>query len=198
MKWMRRALPALLVVLSLAAAGCGSSKNAGSTATTPSGPEAVFPPARTPDQWAARVVDLFLRPVNSDLVVLNNYNNPQIRVYIATQNQETLNAIHRRLGDLKGCTDKLLVIGPPPQGRKLGQINDHFKGACRNYEQVANTLLEATDMLASGKTDVIERGERAVRSVREPSRKAAIELSAAIKIAQTLAPFRRAGLQPSV
>ena len=190
-----KAIAVAVVLASLAAllAGCGSSKKAAPPPTPP------LPNARTPDQWARRIVDLFLRPLNRDLVVLNNYDNPQIRLYIASRNAETLRLIHQRLGDLQDCTGKLATIGPPPSGQvALAQVDRHFKTACKSYEDVAGKLLEATDSLASGDADNATRGVRLVANARPASRRAASELVAGIKVAQSLPPFRRAGLKPSV
>jgi hypothetical protein len=63
---------------------------------------------------------------------------------------------------------------------------------------VARNLLEATDLLSAGRADATGRGEQAARAARAPSARAAKELMAGIKIAQSLPPFRRAGLRPSV
>jgi hypothetical protein len=183
-----------LACLGLLLAGCGSSKKAASPPPSPT-----LPNARTPDQWARRIVDLFLRPLNRDLVVLNSYDNPQVRVYIISRNAQTLRIIHQRLGDLRGCTGKLATIGPPPSGEAaLARVDRHFKTACKSYEDVAGKLLEATDSLASGDADKTTHGQRLVASARPASRRAADELLAGIKVAQSLPPFRRAGLKPSV
>jgi hypothetical protein len=190
---MNRAL--LLVCLCLLIAGCGSSKKASS----PPPPPAVLPKAQTPDQWARRIVDLFLRPLNRDLVVLNSYDNPQIRLYIISKNPQTLQIIHSRLGDLRRCTGKLVRIGPPPSGDNvLARVDQRFRSACTSYEQVAVKLLEATDLLGSGKPDAAARAGHLVGSARPASRRAAADFVAGIKIAQTLPSFRRAGLKPSV
>jgi hypothetical protein len=190
---MKRAL-ALLLCLSFAVAGCGSKKN---TATEPIGP--VLPAAQTPQEWADRVVGIFLRPINTDLSVVSSFNNPQIRLYIASQNPTTLRIIKRRMNDLKRCSAKLVQIGPPPgDNEKLKTIDENFHKACKDYEVVADTLQKATPFLASGRTDVIAEGEKKIRSVRDESGRAANNFAAAIRLAQTMPVFRAAGLKPSV
>jgi hypothetical protein len=192
---MRRTVPIFLLAAGFLVSGCGSSNSKEQPGPAPN----VLPHAGTADEWARRVVDRLLRPLNQDLVVLQNFNSPQVRVYIASQNTQTLRIIDRRLRDLKGCSTKLAVIGPPPAGAgALSRVNDHLRKACRAYEEVATSLLRATDLLSSGNADDAARGEDAVQSVRDPSARAAKELSAGVKIAQKLRPFRRAGLQPSV
>jgi hypothetical protein len=192
---MRLVVPAAaLLATTLLAGGCGSSKQAATT-TAPK----VLPQAVDADEWAARVVDKVLRPVNKDLVVVSNFNTPTVRVYIASRNQQTLSVLDKRLGDLAQCSTKLEVIGPPPAGsEKLQQVNDHLKKACAAYEDVANKLLSATDLLSSGKQDDAAKGDDAIQSVRDPSAQGAKELTAGVRIAQGIAAFRRAGLQPSV
>ena len=192
---MRRTVSIAFLAASLLLSGCGSSK-AKEQQPAPN----VLPRAGTPDQWARRVVDVVLRPLNQDLVVLQNFDNPQVRIYIASRNVQTLRIIHRRLGDLRRCSSKLTVIGPPPADAAdaYTSVHDHLGEACKAYEEVAATLLEATDLMASGNTDDARRGADIVSDAREPSARAAKELSAGVKIAQGLAPFRRAGLRPSV
>jgi hypothetical protein len=191
---MRLTVPAaVLLATTLLAAGCGSSKNA--TTTAPK----VLPQAATADEWALRVVNKVLRPLNKDLVVVSNFNTPTVRVYIASRNQQTLDVIHKRMGDLAKCSTRLEVVGPPPPGSaKLDQVNEHLKKACASYEDVANKLLAATDLLSSGSKDDAAKGDEALQAVSGPSSSAARELTAGVKLAQSIAAFRRAGLQPSV
>lgn len=196
---MRLIVPAAaLLATALLAGGCGSSSS-NNAATTTAPPPNVLPRATTADEWASRVVNIVLRPLNKDLVVVSNFNTPTVRVYIASRNKQTLNIIHKRLGDLAKCTTRLEVIGPPPAGSaKLAQVNEHLKNACAAYEDVANRLLEATDLLSSGNRDDASKGNDKIQSVRQPSSRAAAELTAAVKVAQGIPAFRRAGLQPSV
>jgi hypothetical protein len=193
---MKLIVAAALLATTLLAGGCGSSSS--ETATTTTTPN-VLPQAATADEWAKRVVDKVLRPLNKDLVVLSNFNTPTVRVYIASRNQQTLDVINKRLGDLAKCSTKLAVIGPPPEGSaKLDQVNEHLTNACKSYEEVANKLLTATELLSSGNKDDAVKGDDAIQAVREPSSKAAAELTAGINVAQGIPAFRRAGLQPSV
>jgi hypothetical protein len=193
---MRLIVPAAaLLATTLLAGGCGSSSSKNATTTAPK----VLPQAASADEWASRVVNKVLRPLNKDLVVVSNFNTPTVRIYIASKNQQTLDVINKRLGDLAQCSRKLEVIGPPPPGSaKLDQINNHLKKACGYYENVANQLLTATDLLSSGSKDDATKGDEAIQEVRQPSSNAVRELTAGVRIAQGIAAFRRAGLQPSV
>jgi hypothetical protein len=196
---MKRVLSSLFVLLllclALLAAGCGSKKSAQNTTTF----VRVLPDATTPAEWADRIVNIFLRPLNQDLGVVSGFNNPQIKLYIASQNPTTLHIINTRMNDLKRCTSKLTQIGPPPKGDpRLNTINAKFHRACADYEVVADELLKATPFLSSGRSDVIQKGEDMIRSVRDESGRAADNLAAAVRIAQRLHEFRRAGLKPSV
>jgi hypothetical protein len=191
---MKRVLLVLLC-LSFTLAGCGSKKK--ETASVPIGP--VLPAAQTPAEWADRVVNIFLRPINTDLNVVTNFNNPQIRLFIASQNPTTLQIIKKRMNDLKRCSAKLVQIGPPPgDNAQLKTIDDNFHKACKDYEVVADVLQRATPFLASGRTDVMAEGEKKIRSVKDESGRAANTFAAAIRIAQHLPVFQRAGLKPSV
>jgi|tagenome__1003787_1003787.scaffolds.fasta_scaffold20616901_2 hypothetical protein len=194
---MRLIVPAAaLFATTLLAGGCGSSsKSATATAPAPK----VLPRAATADEWAGRVVNKVLRPLNKDLAIVSSFNTPTVRIYIASKNKTTLDLIHKRLGDLARCSTKLAVIGPPPAGAaKLRQINDHLTKACAAYEDVANKLLAATDLLSAGNKKDAARGDDAIQSVRDPSARGAQQLTVGVKIAQGVAAFRRAGLQPSV
>jgi hypothetical protein len=191
---MKRAL-LLLLCLSFAVAGCGGSKK--ETSSLPIGP--VLPAAQTPGEWADRVVNIFLRPINKDLNVVTNFDNPQIRLFIASQNPTTLRIIKSRMNDLKRCSNKLVQIGPPPgNDAKLKTINEDFHKACDNYEVVADTLQRATPFLASGRTDVMAAGEKMIRGVKDESGRAGNTFADAIRIAQDMPVFQRAGLKPSV
>jgi len=184
----------MLLSLTLLLAGCGSKKDEGDVKVP-----GLLPPAGTSDEWAQRVVNRLLRPLNQDLIVITNFPSAQVRAYIVTQNEQALQTIHARLGDLRKCTQKLDVIGKPPEGNPaLQRVDDRLRTACASYEDVADKLLKATDLLGSGKDAQVIEGEKLQASAGKPSRTAAQSLSAGIKIAQTLAPFRRAGLQPSV
>jgi hypothetical protein len=190
MRWIP---PLLLASLALLAAGCGSKKEAATTSTIP-----ILPDARTSDEWAQRIVKRFLTPVNKDLHVLNGLNNPQIQIYIASGNKTTLRVIDRRMNDLKHCTDKLVTIGPPTSDDEQFQRVDRlFHGSCRNYEKVAAGVLDAVPLLSSGRTDVIQEGQKRLHKIIPASEAAARDFQKAIKIAQTRPEFRNAGLQSS-
>jgi hypothetical protein len=185
-----------LLVTTLLVAGCGSKgKSASPQTTLPNVP----PAAQTSDEWASRVVDWFLRPLSADLVVLGNFSNSQVRFYIETQNQQTLDTINARMNDLQRCGDHLARVGPPPGNeQELREIDNHLRQACTPYAKVAATLLRATKLLSSGNKDQIARGQDALRGIGAPTRRAAVELTVGIKLAQRRADFRRAGLKPSV
>jgi hypothetical protein len=191
---MRRIAPMLLAAIALlAATGCGSKKQAATTNTIP-----ILPDARTSDEWAGRVVRRFLAPLNKDLQVLNGLNNPDIRIFIASGNKTTLNVVNRRMNDLQHCTDKLVTIGPPTSDDEQFQRVDRlFHSACENYEDVADTVLDAVPKLSSGRTDVIKVGEDELRKSIPVSAKAADDFKKAIAIAQKRPEFRNAGLQSS-
>jgi hypothetical protein len=185
------------VCVLLVGAGCSSKKSAATTRTTAA--PAVMPRAATADVWANRIVDLLLRSLQQDLVVVSQFDNPQTRIYIQTGNDVAIRTIRRRMTDLSQCSTKLTAIGPPPHGRApLAQVGKHLARACTAYVDVAQKLLKATQMLSSGRRDVVEQGDRIAAEARVPSRRAALELTAAIKIAQRQPSFRRAGLKPSV
>ena len=192
---MRTVLALLLLVVALVVTACGSSKKSAQTTSLPT----VLPTATTPDEWAKRVVNMLLRPLNRDLQVVNGFNDPNVLVYIANQNPTTLRIIKTRLGDLSNCSSKLVTIGPPPQSRKpLRPVNTQLKKACATYVQLAPQLQKATLFMSSGRTDVIAEGRKILRNARPLNNTAAEQFAAAIKSAQVLPEFRRAGLQPSV
>ena len=183
----------LLLAFTLLAAGCGSKKEAAPRSTIP-----LLPDAKTSDEWAQRIVNRFLTPLNRDLQVLNGLNSPQIRIYIASGNKTTLSIIDKRMTDLQHCTDKLVTIGPPTSDDEQFQRVDRlFHSACKSYEQVADTVLEAVPMLSSGRNDVIEEGAKRLRKSIPTSEAAAKDFQKAIKIAQSRPEFRNAGLQQS-
>lgn len=192
---MRLSLVLLLAFCALALAACGSSHKSAHTSTLPH----VLPAATTPNEWAKRVVDLLLRPLNRDLQIVNGFNDPNVLIYIANQNPTTLRIIRKRLGDLSQCPNKLVTIGPPPTSRPpLKRVNTQLAKACKTYVQLAADLQKATLFLSSGRTDVIAEGRKILRQSRPTNNTAAQQFAAAIKAAQVLPEFRRAGLQPSV
>jgi hypothetical protein len=192
---MRRLL-LLLCTTALVVTACGSSKK--SAEPTTSLPR-LLPAAQTPDEWAQRVVNGLLRPLNQDLQVVNGFNDPNVMVYIANKNQTTLRVIRTRLGDLAQCSNKLIAIGPPPPGRKpLAPVNSALQKACTTYVDLAQRLQKATLFISSGRSDVINEGRKVLREARPTNNAAGARFAAAIKLAQKLPEFRRAGLEPSV
>jgi hypothetical protein len=192
---MRTSLVLLLLAAALVMTACGSSHKSAETTTLPQ----VLPTATTPDEWAKRVVDVLLRPLNRDLQIVNGFNDPNVLVYIANQNPTTLRILKNRLADLSKCSTKLVTIGPPPQSRKpLRRVNTQFQKACASYVRLAARLQKATLFISSGRTDVIARGRKVLRDARPLNNTAADQFATAIKLAQVLPEFRRAGLQPSV
>ena len=192
---MRLLLVLLLIAGALGLAACSSSKKSAQTSSLPH----VLPAATTPNEWAKRVVDRLLRPLNRDLQIVNGFNDPNVLVYIANQNPTTLRIIRTRLGDLSQCPNKLVTIGPPPASRKpLSRINSQFRKACTTYVRLAADLQKATLYLSSGRTDVIALGRKILRESRPTNNTAAQQFEVAIRSAQALPEFRRAGLEPSV
>ncbi len=186
----------VLLLMATLVAGCGSKSKSTAPTTTASN---LPPAAQTSDEWASRVVDWFLRPLNPDLAVVGNFANSQVRFYIETQNQQALNTIYARMSDLQRCDDHLLRVGPPPgDDQQLKAIDSHFRQACTSYVQVGATLARATKLLSSGKQGQVASGEQALRGIGPTTRKAAVELTAGVKLAQQRGEFRRAGLKPSV
>ena len=185
-----------LCAAALVVSAC-SSKSASSTTRSRAAPT-VLPAAASADVWANRIVNRLFRPLQNDLAVVTRFNTPQIRVYIQTGNQLTLKTIRHRMNDLSGCSTKLVAIGPPPAGNAaLAGVSTHLGRACTAYVDLAQKLLKATDMLSSGRADVVKQGDKVVAQAGDPSRRAAQELAAAIRIAQRQPSFRRAGLTPS-
>jgi uncharacterized lipoprotein YmbA len=192
---MKISLVLLVLVSALALTACGSSNKSAQTTTLPN----VLPNATTPDQWAQRVVNMLLRPLNRDLQVVNGFNDPNVLVYIANQNPTTLRIINNRLDDLAKCSSRLVTIGPPPPSRRpLRRVNTQLQKACASYVQLAPQLKKATLYMSSGRTDVIANGRKILREARPLNNTAAQQFAAAIRSAQGLPEFRRAGLQPSV
>jgi hypothetical protein len=192
---MRLSLVLLLVAAALALAACGSSNKSAQTTSVPH----VLPTATSPDEWAKRIVNVLLRPLNRDLQIVNGFNNPTVIVYIANQNPTTLRIINRRLKDLSECSNKLVTIGPAPPSRKpLARVGSQLQTACATYVRLAADLQKATLFMSSGRADVIARGRQILREARPTNNAAANQFAVAIKSAQALPEFRRAGLQPSV
>jgi hypothetical protein len=183
----------LFFALVVLVAGCGSSsKQSAPPAVT------ILAPADSEQQWAYRIVDLFLRPLNSDLQVLNALRDPNVVIYLGSGNKTTLNTVNKALDDLGQCQTKLRTIGaPPPQSGPFEKVNRDFQAACAGYVPSAATLKKAVVYWSSGRSDVVPRGFTLLRSTAKTVNRAGAQYLAGIRIAQRLPEFRRAGLKPS-
>lgn len=186
---------ALLLSLAVLGAGCGSK----SESSTP--PPTILPDAKTPDEWAGRIVNRLMRPMNRDLQVLSNLNSPQIKIFILQQNPATLDVINKRMTDLGKCSDRLITIGPPPKGavdeRQLKRVDGALHRACPHYVKVSELVLEAVELMSSGREDVVARGEKKLAEAGPDSQAAAEAYEEAIRVAQNLDEFKLRGLKPS-
>jgi hypothetical protein len=182
------------IVLCAAAllAGCGSSSKQSAPAVT------ILAPAESEQEWAYRVVDLVLRPLNKDLTVVNGLSSPQTVIYLGSGNKTTLKVVNNALDDLAQCQNKLRRIGPPPpQSGPFERVNKHLKAACTKYVPTAATLKKAVFYWSSGRSDVTAQGFGIYRSAARDANAAGASYLKAIKIAQNLPEFRRAGLERS-
>jgi len=157
---------ALLFCLALLAAGCGSDDKSSAP------PPTILPNAATPDEWAGRIVNRLMRPMNKNLQVLGTLNNPQIKIYIEQENPATLRILKNRMTDLGKCSDRLLTIGPPPADanniKQLRQVDAALHRACPHYVKVSETVLKAVEMLSSGRAGVVA-DVRVFRGVPRPA-----------------------------
>jgi hypothetical protein len=186
---------ALLLSLAALGSGCGSKAES----STP--PPTILPNAETPDEWAGRIVNRLMRPMNRDLEVLSTLNNPQIRIYIESQNPTTLNILKNRMTDLGKCSDRLIAIGPPPPDandiRQLKRVDAALHRACPHYVKVSELVLEGVEFMSSGREDVVKRGEQKLEEAGPDSQAAAKAYEEAIRVAQNLDEFKLHGLKPS-
>jgi hypothetical protein len=186
---------ALLFCLALLAAGCGSDEKSSEP------PPTILPNAATPDEWAGRIVNRLMRPMNKDLQVLGTLNNPQVKIFIESQNPTTLRILNTRMKDLGKCSDRLLTIGPPPSTagdiKQLRQVDAALHRACPHYVKVSEVVLEAVEMMSSGREDVVAEGDKKLASAGPESQKAATAYQEAIQVAQELDEFKLRGLRPS-
>jgi len=186
---------ALLFCLALLTAGCGSDDKSSAP------PPTILPNAATPDEWAGRIVNKLMRPMNKNLQVLGTLNNPQIKIYIEQENPTTLRILNNRMTDLGKCSDRLLTIGPPPAEaadiKQLRQVDAALHRACPHYVNVSKTVLEAVEMLSSGREDVVAEGDKKLASAAPDSQAAALAYQQAIQVAQKLDEFKLHGLKPS-
>jgi hypothetical protein len=186
---------ALLFCLVLLVAGCGSSDKSSEP------PPTLLPNATTPDEWAGRVVNKLMRPMNKNLQVLGTLNNPEIKIYLESQNPTTLRVLNNRMKDLGKCSDRLLTIGPPPSEasdiKQLQQVDATLHRACMHYVKVSAIVLQAVEMLSSGREDVVAEGDKKLASAGPESQAAAEAYQRAIEVAQQLDEFKLRGLKPS-
>jgi hypothetical protein len=185
------------LALSLLVAGglvaCGSSKKA---VTTPP-PIQRLPQATSAQEWATRIVQSFLIPLNKDLTVLNALNVPDVRIYIASANPTTLRVLRKRMNHLRDCDNALIAIGPPPASApQQRRVSAFLTSACSRYERVADAVLKAIPLLSSGRADVAQRGTKLLQDSKTDSRAAALALGKSVCVAQRQPAFRRAGLRP--
>jgi hypothetical protein len=177
--------------VTLLAAGCGDKQGGGAT-TVPS-------PARVnknPAVYARRTVDLFLRDLTRDLNVLNSVNAPEIRIYLANGNKDTIRILDRAMHDLHVCTGKLDNVGAPPPGNKpLEAIDLKLRAACRSYEQISDVVLRAAPYLEQGDQSAQEKGVKILHQATPLTQQAAKDFSAALKLMEKRPEFRAAGLQ---
>lgn len=185
---------AILVCAGVAVlAGCGSGSKQPS-----SPPVTILAPADSEQEWAFRIVNLFLRPLNKDLQVVNGLRDPNVVIYLSSGTGTTWKIVNKALDDLARCTTKLRTIGaPPPMSGPFERVNARFRAACSSYVSTAQTLKRAVFYWSSGRSDVIARGFTIFRSSAKAANAAAAQYLAGIKIAQNLPEFRRAGLKPS-
>jgi hypothetical protein len=185
----------LLLSLALLGAGCGSKGESSPP------PPTILPNAESPDEWAGRIVNRLMRPMNRDLQVLSTLNNPQIKIFILQQNPATVDVINKRMTDLGKCSDRLITIGPPPSGandiRQLKRVDAALHRACPHYVKVSELVLEGVEFMSSGREDVVARGEQKLAAAGPDSAAAAKAYEEAIRVAQNLDEFKLHGLQPS-
>jgi hypothetical protein len=186
---------ALLLSLAVLGAGCGSKDESSPP------PPTILPNAETPDEWAGRIVNRLMRPMNRDLQVLSTLNNPQVKIFILQQNPETLDVIDKRMTDLGKCSDRLITIGPPPSSasdiRQLKRVDAALHRACPHYVKVSELVLEAVELMSSGRDDVVAEGEQKLADAGPDSAAAAKAYEEAIRVAQNLDEFKLHGLKPS-
>ena len=142
-----------------------------------------------------------MRPMNRDLEVLSTLNNPQIKIYIESQDATTLNILKNRMTDLGKCSNRLITIGPPPKDavdlRQLKRVDAALHRACPHYVKVSELVLEGVELMSSGRQDVVARGEQKLAEAGPDSAAAAKAYEEAIRVAQNLDAFKLHGLKPS-
>ena len=179
----------LLLSVALLASGCGSEEKSAS-----------LPEAATTQEWATRIVNRLFRPMNRDLETLATLNNVQTKLYIQQGNQDTLDVLDERMTDLGKCTERLDVIGPPPEADeridRLRRLEARLRTACEHYVKVSEQVLVAVELLSSGRSDVIPRGEQKLREAVPDATAGAKAYDDVFKMAQKISEFRLLGLTP--
>jgi hypothetical protein len=181
-------LCALLLSVAALTTGCGSGDE---------GPEPL-PPAATSEEWAGRVVNRIIRPLNRDIEVLGTLDDPQTLIYIQTEEQ-TLEVLDRRLNDLAECNAKLDAIGEPPpteEGPTMQRVESLFREACDHYEKVAEQVLDAVTLMSSGREEEFIRGNRMLRAAGPDAAAGAEAYEEAVRFARAVPEFQAKGLQP--
>lgn len=185
MRWvlLRRGALILLAVLALVAAGCGGSSDDEETTPAPAPP--TVPPARTQAEWIDRLVKRFLIDMNENLQVTNSLETDEVRLYLRTGNEQTLNVLRTRMTDLSACSRKLRRVGPPPaRNAPLVRIYDNLQRSCPHYERLAQAVLTSLPLISSRDAEDAAKGEAELAKAFAPSRRAARYYGAAVEILQ--------------
>jgi len=186
---LRLVLLLLLLSLALLGTACGSEKESGS-----------LPPVATTQEWSQRIVNRLMRPMNRDLETLATLNNVQTKLFIQQGNEDTLEVLDERMTDLGKCTERLDAIGPPPAAderiAQLRRLEAELRKACRHYVKVSELVLVAVELLSSGRSDVIPRGEDKLREAVPEATAGAKAYDETFKMAQKISEFRLQGLTP--
>jgi hypothetical protein len=185
---------AFLLSLGLLGAGCGSDEE------NEAPPPTLLPRSVSVEEWAGRVVNRLMRPTNRDIEVLSTLNNPQTRLFIFQGNPDTLNVLNSRMNDLGKCSDRLVTIGPPPvediRIPQLRRLEAALQEACLHYVKVSERVLLAVELMSSGRSDVVERGEDKLREAGPDAAAGAKVYDEAFKIALKIPEFRFHGVKP--
>jgi hypothetical protein len=185
MRWvvLRKGALILFAALALLAAGCGGSSDDEDTTPAPAPP--TVPPARTQAEWIDRLVKRFLIDMNENLQVTNSLETDEVRLYLRTGNEQTLNVLRTRMTDLRACSRKLGRVGPPPARKAtLVRIYDNLRRSCPHYERLAQAVLTSLPLISSRDAEDVAKGEAELAKAFQPSRRAARYYGAAVEILQ--------------